>query len=83
MRTKLPLIFLVVGLAGCQQKISPPIKSEIDKCIDAHWEYHIALLSDVNTLVGGGKNPVIDKTAELKHKLDYRMKCLKAQAGDK
>jgi len=82
-KTKLPLILLVVGLAGCQQKIPPPIKSEIDKCIEAHWEYHMALLKDVNTLVGGGKNPVIDKTAELKHKLNYRMECLKAQAGGK
>lgn len=29
MRTKLPLILLVIGLAGCQPK------SEIDKCVEA------------------------------------------------
>lgn len=83
MKEKVLFLLLAVGLTGCQQKNPPPIKSEIDKCIEAHWEYRMALLKDVNTLIGGEKNPVIDKTAELKHKLDYRMECLKAQAGGK
>jgi hypothetical protein len=73
-KTNLPLILLVVSLTGCQQK------SDIDKCIEAHWEHHKILLRNLEIKLGVADTPMPKETV-LKHKLDYRMKCLKAQAG--
>ena len=70
----LGLLMAVLILIGCQQK------SDIDKCIEAHWEHHKILLRNLEIKLGVADTP-IPKETELKHKLDYRMKCLKAQAG--
>ena len=75
--TKMQVVWLLVtalALTGCQQK------SDIDKCIEAHWEHHKILLKNLESKLGMGDTPM-PKETELKHKLDYRMKCLKAQAG--
>ena len=75
--TKLQVVLLLgtaLALTGCQQK------SDIDKCIEAHWEHHKILLRNLKITLGVADTPM-PKETELKHKLDYRMKCLKAQAG--
>ena len=75
--TKLQVVLLLgtaLALTGCQQK------SDIDKCIEAHWEHHKILLRNLEIKLGVADTPM-PKETELKHKLDYRMKCLKAQAG--
>jgi len=54
--------------------------SEVDKCIDAKWKYHLIRLKDLRKSIGL-ENSDMDKKTELKHKLDFRMECLKAQSG--
>jgi hypothetical protein len=74
MKFQLPLILLLSCLVGCQQK------SDVDKCIDAKWEYHLISLNELRKSIGL-KNSDMDEKTELKHKLDFRMECLKAQSG--
>ena len=77
MHTKVPLtLLLLFGLIGCQQK------SDIDKCIEAKWEYHTLLLKHLNNSLKEEQVPM-PKLAELKTRLDIRMECLRAQAGSK
>lgn len=66
----LSLIFLV----GCQQK------SEIDKCMDAMWEYELAI-RDLQIKSGVIEKNPLPKEMELTLKLGNRFKCLKAHAG--
>jgi hypothetical protein len=77
-KTKLPLILLVVGLAGCQQK------SEIDKCVDA---LVVSACIDVPTTLSK-ENPTFNrakcmKDYESEFGASYRLQCLRAQAGNK
>lgn len=73
-KTKLPLILLVVGLAGCQQK------SEVDKCMEAMWE-HSELRRELMIKSGVSEKGALPKFTELDIKLEHRFKCLKANAG--
>ena len=75
-KTKLPLILLVVGLVGCQQK------SEIDKCVDALALHACSRVSTTK----GKENPNFDRKdctemVVIDYGADYRLQCLKAQAG--
>jgi hypothetical protein len=77
MYTKLGLINLMIfSLMGCEQK------SDIDKCIEAKWEYHTLLLKHLDNSLKEEHVP-IPKLDELKTKLNFRMECLRAQAGSK
>jgi hypothetical protein len=80
MKIKLSLILLVVGLAGCQQK------SEIDKCVEA-----LLLHACKNAPDSGKEDPSFPKwnsktckeSMGLELGANYRLQCMKAQAGDK
>ena len=65
MKTKLTLILMLLGLAGCQQQ------SEIDKCVEAQAKTACSSLQ-----VDFCKERAIEL-----YEGDYRLKCLKAQAG--
>ncbi len=65
-KTKLPLILLVVGLAGCQQQ------SEIDKCVEALVVSECMSIDDKKKCV----NDMKEALGGL-----YRLRCLKAQSG--
>jgi hypothetical protein len=79
MKTKLPIIFLFIGLTGCQPK------SEIDKCVEAKLtatvnQECIAQFQGINMkeekcVKDGMRNYKIDLEGE------YREQCLRAQAG--
>ena len=79
-KTKLPVILLVVGLAGCQPK------SEVDKCVEA-----LLLEACRNAPDVGNEAPIYPKwnrktckeTMELELGATYRLECMKAQAGNK
>lgn len=78
-KTKLPLILLVVGLAGCQQK------SEIDKCVQAH------AVQTCNQLVGKKLEPFYKLLNQSESSCiqdfekfeggKWRLECLQAQSG--
>ena len=78
MKSKLPIILLALILAGCQQKNEQPIKSEVDKCVDAMVK-----------AVGATNDPLgirpESKDTKLQARLeaDARLECLRAQAGQK
>ena len=78
MKTKLPLILLVIGLAGCQQKNESPIKSEVDKCVEA-----------LIKAVGVSNDPLgirpesKDTKTQARLEAEARLECLRAQAGSK
>jgi hypothetical protein len=79
-KTKLPLILLAVGLAGCQPK------SEVDKCVEA-----LLLHACRNAPESGKEDPSSPKwniktckesmASELS--ANYRLQCMRAQAGGK
>ena len=68
------LLVCVLVLAGCQPK------SEIDKCMDALWEYH-TVAREEGIKSGLFKKDPLPKEFDLQLKLEHRFKCLKAQAG--
>jgi hypothetical protein len=78
MKTKLPLILLVIGLAGCQQK------SEVDKCVEALLLHACRNAPDL-----GKEDPQYPKwnsntckeSMGLELGSNYRLQCMKAQAG--
>jgi hypothetical protein len=76
MKTKLISFLFALSLAGCQQKIDVPVKSEIDKCVDA-----IVKASDSKTdplgILPESKNAKPQAVIEAQARLD----CLRAQAG--
>ena len=70
------LIGLVVALAGCQQKIDTPVKSEIDKCVDAIVKA-TAIENDPLGILPESKGTKTKAGIEAQARLD----CLRAQAG--
>ena len=76
-KTKLPLILLVVGLAGCQQE------SVIDKCVEAQ------AITLCNKVIGGESNYQLQQSTESKciqesikaNGGNWQLQCLKAQSG--
>ena len=82
MKTKLTLILLVVGLAGCQQK------SVIDKCVEAQASAicNKFIESEPNKQVLFYKaaeiseNQCIEKSIKVNGG-DWQLECLKAQSG--
>ena len=78
MKTKFHIILFVLCLAGCQQKIDAPVKSEIDKCVDA-----IVKAAESKTdplgILPESKNTKPQAAIEAQARLD----CLRAQAGQK
>jgi hypothetical protein len=77
MKTKLPLILLLVGLAGCQQK------SVIDKCVEAQATSFCNISIEAKPLYklqSQSENQCIKETI----KTDggkWQLECLKAQSG--
>jgi len=76
-KTKLPLILLVVGLAGCQQK------SVIDRCVEAQ------AITLCNKVIDGESNFQLQQSTESKciqesikaNGDNWQLQCLKAQSG--
>ena len=77
MKTKLPLILLLVGLAGCQQK------SVIDKCVESQATSFCNISIEAKPLYklqSQSENQCIKETI----KTDggkWQLECLKAQSG--
>ena len=77
-KTKLPLILLVIGLAGCQPK------SEVDKCVEA-----LLLHACRNAPDAGKEDPsspkwnikTCEESMGRELSANYRLQCMKAQAG--
>ena len=77
MKTKLSIILLVLGLAGCQQK------SVIDKCVEAQ------AITLCNKVIGGESNYQLQQSTESKciqesikaNGDNWQLQCLKAQSG--
>lgn len=77
--TKLQVTWIlgtVLVLTGCQQKIEPPIKSEIDKCVEA-------LVKAVGTSSDplGIRPESKDTRTQARLEAEARLECLRAQAG--
>jgi len=82
MKTKLPLVLLVVGLAGCQQK------SDIDKCVDAQVRsLCFSYFPDLKSPEKGNMNTIGESERACGDFVvaasggQIREQCLKAQAG--
>lgn len=79
MNSKLPLIFLIMGLTACQQK------SDIDKCVEAQAVQicNKPMGSDFEALYkvqGKSESDCVNNFIKLRGG-NWQMECLKAQAG--
>ena len=78
MKNKLPLILLVVGVEGCQQK------SEVDKCVDALLMNVCMYAPSVGNEAPNNpkwNSKTCKEEMELELGAKFRLECLKAQAG--
>lgn len=70
MKTKLPLILMLLWMAGCQPK------SEVDKCVDVRIQSECRNKPSPNL-----SNSECKKAEEDIYGYQYRLECMRAQAG--
>ena len=80
MKYKIPIVLLLLSLTGCQQK------TEVDKCVEAkllHACRNAPNLGNEDPSSPKWNSKTCKESMERELSANYRLQCMKAQAGGK